>query len=416
LPKSLPEWLDHIERQHARSIELGLDRVRAVALDLDLLPCKIPTLTIAGTNGKGSSATLAGAILRAGGHVCGVYTSPHLLRYNERVQIDGRPVDDAALCAAFEAVEHARGATPLTYFEYGTLAALWLFQRAAVDVQVLEVGLGGRLDAVNVIDPEVALLTNVGLDHRDWLGDDREQIGAEKAGIFRSGRVAVLGEPDPPQSVLRHAAALGAPLRRAGIDFHRRNHPDGRWSWQGGAQCWDDLPAPALAGAYQYDNAAAVLAALQALSVWRPVDAAAVRRGLTQVHLEGRLQRHGRWLLDVAHNAEAAGVLAAHLRTLTPAPRRLVLGMLADKPIVDVARLLGPLFERVHCAGLPGPRGLSGAALAALLTGAGFDAEAHADVAEAMQAAADATTGTVVVAGSFLTVAAALADKEILRR
>nr|WP_245586054.1 folylpolyglutamate synthase/dihydrofolate synthase family protein [Solimonas soli] len=402
---------------HPRSIALGLERVRAVAARLGL-PHRGPhTLTIAGTNGKGSSATLAAGIYRAAGYRVGLYTSPHVLRYPERIQIDGRTADDAALCAAFEAIDAARGDVPLTYFEFGTLAALWLFRAARVEVQVLEVGLGGRLDAVNLVDADVALLTNVGLDHRDWLGDSREQIGAEKAGIFRAGRPAVLVERAPPASVLDAARDVGAPLLRLGGEFDYAVLPDGGWSWRCGSETWTRLPRPALAGAVQYQNAAGVLAALQAGLQRRPLRRDDCERGLALLRLRGRCESYRGVLLDVAHNAEAAQVLADFLRRETAAPRALVLGMLADKPVGEVGRLLAGAADHLYAVGLDGPRGLSAAALQARLREAGVDSQTCDNIGDALRRARRAVgdAGSVVATGSFLTVAAAINELDASR-
>ncbi|PPE72805.1 bifunctional tetrahydrofolate synthase/dihydrofolate synthase [Solimonas fluminis] len=407
---TLADWLAWQEQLHPKSIELGLERVRSVALRLGLLPARAVTLTIAGTNGKGSSSTLAAAICREAGYRTGLYTSPHLQRYNERVMIDGVPASDAQLCRAFAAIEQARAATPLTYFEFGTLAALWLFREADVQVQVLEVGLGGRLDAVNIVDPDAALITNIGLDHTDWLGADRESIGREKAGILRPGRPAVLVERHPPESVLQIAQDLGVPLLRLGRDYDFAPR-DGAWRWRGPAGALDDLPPPALPGAMQLQNASGVLALLETLRERLPVAPAAVAAALRALRLPGRLQRLGACLLDVGHNAEAAEVLAEHLQSLRPRGRvLLVLGMLADKPVEAFARLLQPQVSRAFLGGLPGPRGLDAHALQARLRSLGMDTEACRDIPEALRRALAqaAPEDLVVVTGSFITVAAAL--------
>lgn len=406
----LADWLAWQERLNPRQIELGLDRTREVAQRLRLLPAAATTVTVAGTNGKGSSTTLAAAIYRAAGYRVGCYTSPHLLRYNERIVLDGEIVADGVLCEAFAAVEAARRDIPLTYFEYGTLAALWLFRNAAVDVQVLEVGLGGRLDAVNIVDADCALLTNIGLDHTDWLGPDRESIGREKAGIFRTARPAVCVDPEPPMSVRAAAARLAVDLRYLNLDFSYTR--DGAaWDWRGRDGACLQLPLPGLPGEIQLRNAAGVLAVVEALQVLRPVHQAAIATGLQVMTLPGRLQRHADLLLDVAHNAEAAQTLSDYLRTqgVSP-PRCLVLGMLADKPVEAVGSLLSPLFERIYAAGLPPPRGLSGTALQARLATVGVVAEACEDVAAALSAARAQRVGSapIMVCGSFLTVAAAL--------
>lgn len=407
---TLAEWLAWQEQLHPKSIELGLERVRSVALRLGLLPARAVTLTIAGTNGKGSSSTLAAAIYREAGYRTGLYTSPHLQHYNERVAIDGVPASDTELCRAFLAIEQARGATPLTYFEFGTLAALWLFREADVRVQVLEVGLGGRLDAVNIVDADAALITNIGLDHTDWLGQDRESIGREKAGVLRQGRPAVLVERHPPESVLAAAETLQVPLLRLGRDYDFSPR-DTAWRWQGPSVALDELPLPALPGAMQLQNASGVLALVESLRGTLPVETPAIAAALRSLSLPGRLQRVGACLLDVGHNAEAAEVLAEHLRSLRPAGRvLLVLGMLADKPVEAFARLLQPLVSRAFLGGLPGARGLDAQALQARLRSLGMETEACRDIPEALrraQAQAE-PEDLVVVTGSFITVAAAL--------
>lgn len=368
------------------------------------------TLTVAGTNGKGSSATLASLIYREAGWRTGLYTSPHLRRYNERVAIDGREAEDAALCRAFEAVEAARDGVSLTYFEFGTLAALWLFREARVQVQVLEVGLGGRLDAVNLVDADCVLITGIGLDHVDWLGPDRESIAREKAGVFRGGRPAVSADPDPPAALAAQARALGAPLLQLGRDFRFTAGP-ADWCWQGQAARFDGLPPPGLAGAAQQRNAAGVLAAVEQLQSLRAVPAAAIRAALPKLRLPGRIERRGRYLFDVAHNAEAAQVLAEHLGRL-PKGRTIwaVTGMLSDKPVESFAAALAPRVGGWLFAGLPPPRGLPGAELAARAAAAGVTGEGCIDVAHALERAQQqAAAGDVIlVCGSFVTVAAAL--------
>lgn len=408
---SLDEWLRRQESLNPRAIELGLDRVRRVAARLGLLQTAAYTLTVAGTNGKGSSATLAAGIYRAAGYHVGLYTSPHILRYNERVQIDGLAASDAALCAAFDAIEAVRGDDLLTYFEFGTLAALWLFRQQRVEVQVLEVGLGGRLDAVNLVDADVAMLTNVGLDHQDWLGDNREAIGREKAGVFRAHRPAVLVEREPPQSVLDAATVLNAHKLRLGRDFDYEISKDGRWNWISSGERWTQLPPPGLVGTMQYRNAAGVFAAVQAGQLRRPVRREAFERALPKLQrLRGRCEPYCGVLLDVAHNVEAAEVFADVLRADRATPRALVLGMLADKPVEAIARVLAPVVDAVFAIGLPGPRGLSAEALQARLHEGGLAAQTCDNMASALARARSSagTNGSVAVTGSFLTVAAAI--------
>jgi dihydrofolate synthase/folylpolyglutamate synthase len=408
-PRSLADWLAYQEQVHPRSIELGLERVRAVALRLGLLPPQAATLTVGGTNGKGSSATLAAEIYRHAGYRVGLYRSPHLLEYNERVAVDGVPVDDAALCDAFAAIEQARGEIPLTYFEFGTLAALLAFRHAGAQVQVLEVGLGGRLDAVNIVDADCSLITNIGLDHTDWLGPDRDSIGYEKGGILRAGRPAVIGEADPPARLLQHAQALGTVLLRSQRDYRYRIGADGRWSWSGVREAYAHLPAPGLAGAVQYQNAAAVLAAIEALQPLRPVALAALAAALAGLRLRGRFETIGNTILDVAHNAEAAQVLAQNLRAAPVAGRTwLVLGMFADKPVEAVCAALAPLVAAAFFAALPPPRGLDAGELRRRARNAGVDGRVCETVEGAYveACAAAAADDRIVVCGSFLTVAA----------
>lgn len=422
-PKSLGQWLAYIERQHPRSIELGLDRVRTVARRMRLGRPAKQVITVAGTNGKGSTVAFIEAIARAAGWRVGAYTSPHLLAYNERVRIDGEDVADTDLVAGFEAVEAARVLrqggddrdVALTYFEYGTLAALWLFERSKLDLAVLEVGLGGRLDAVNLVDADVAVVTTVDIDHVDWLGNDREAIGFEKAGIARPWKPLVLGEDDPPSSVLGHAYAIGAPAIRANCDFFFEALDAQAWCWREVGYALQ-LPLPRLAAPAQLRNAATAIAALRALG--KPLPKAAIAHGIAAARLPGRLQRFERdgveVVVDVGHNPQAARELAAWLRA-SPAPGRTfaVFAALGDKDVAGVVAALGDSIERWYLAGLAetGPRGLAVDAFAQRLSGtAAGDGERHVDVAGALQAAlAQARAGDrILVFGSFHTVAAAL--------
>ena len=412
----LQQWLAYIERQHPRTIELGLERVREVATRLGLERPAAQVVSVAGTNGKGSTVAFIEAIARAGGWKVGAYTSPHLLRYNERVRIDGEEASDPALAEAFAAVETARSDTPLTYFEYGTLAALWLFQRAALDLVVLEVGLGGRLDAVNLVDADVAVITTVDIDHCDWLGEDRETIGGEKVGIARAWKPLVLGEVDPPSSVLRHAYAIGANAIRLGSDFFHEPVDDSHWRWREvGAEL--RLPQPRLAAPAQRANAATAIAALRALP--RALPEAAFAAGVAAAELPGRLQRFARdgveVVVDVAHNPQAARELAAWLRAQPAAPTLAVFAALADKDAAAMVEPLAGLVAHWHLAGLEDAvRGQDvdafGQRLAASAAGAAATSSRHAQVADALdQACASAGPGArVLVFGSFHTAAAAL--------
>jgi dihydrofolate synthase/folylpolyglutamate synthase len=421
-PATLGAWLAHLETLHPKAIAMGLDRVADVRTRMDArLAC--PVVTITGTNGKGSTCALMESILGAAGHRTVLYTSPHLVSYNERVRVAGVPATDAELVAAFNAVEDARADVPLTYFEFGTLAALWLFARARPAAAILEVGLGGRLDAVNVVDPDVAVVTSVDLDHMDYLGPTREDIGREKAGIFRAGRPAVCGDPDPPASLVAHASAIGAPLALAGRDYGYAT-AGAQWNYWGPTGKRHGLPPPALRGAVQLGNAATAIAALDFLRDRLLVSAGALRAGLVSVELAGRFQvLPGRpvVVLDVAHNPHAARALASTLATMGFFPRTIaVFGMLGDKDIAGVVAATAPLVDRWHVATLPGPRGASTALLRAALRDGGVASESiHAfdDVRAAYRAAAE-TAGEadrILVFGSFLTVGAALADDDARR-
>ncbi len=413
LPKTLSEWLALLETRHPKAIDLGLDRAEAVRARLGLQPA-CPIITVAGTNGKGSVCAYLEAMLSAAGYQVGCYTSPHLLRYNERVRIGRQEASDADLANAFNAVEQARGNTSLTYFEQGTLAAVWLFQQQGVEVMVLEVGLGGRLDAVNLWDADCAIVTTIDLDHQDYLGPDRECIGLEKAGVLRAGRPAICGEANPPQSLLKHAAALGVQLIRIGQDIQLdigRDH----WSCRVGGVDYANLPQPRMPGRHQYNNAAVALAALWALRQRLPVDSEAIGEGLNEARQPGRFQLVGeqpRRLLDVAHNPESARSLAANLRDLpNPGEIHAVFAMLGDKDIAGVVAELSRVIGHWHIAGLNVPRGSDGDALARVLQAAGCSYTVHADVATAWQSACEAAkpTDTIAAFGSFYTVAQIMA-------
>ncbi|HHM06254.1 MAG TPA: bifunctional tetrahydrofolate synthase/dihydrofolate synthase [Gammaproteobacteria bacterium] len=412
--RTLQAWLSWQERLHPRAIDLGLERVRVVQQRLGLQRPPFLLITVAGTNGKGSCVALLEAVLVAAGYRVGAYTSPHLLRYNERVRVAGAAVSDDELCAAFERIDRARGAISLTYFEFGTLAAMDIFFRAGLDVAILEVGLGGRLDATNAWDADLALISTVDVDHSAWLGPDREAIGREKAGIMRPWRPVVLGETAPPASVLAHAAAVGAQPYSLGRDFGSDVGPAG-WGWWGpGGHGWQGLPEPLGGGAVQRGNAAAVLMALTLLAERCPVGVTAVREGLAAARLRGRAQCLDgaglRWC-DVAHNPQAARALAARLRELPCAGRRhAVLGMLADKDAAGVVAALADEVDGWHAAGLAVPRGLSGAELAGRMGTLAAPVSVCENVAAALEAVA-AQAGEqdrIIVVGSFYTVSAAL--------
>lgn len=428
-PQTLADWLNHLESLHPKGqagIELGLDRVRCVREALGQRE-HCPVITVGGTNGKGSTCAYLENIIDRAGYRVGCYTSPHILAYNERVRVNGRPVDDATLCSAFAKVEAARqqSGVALTYFEFGTLAAWEVFAAADVEAAILEVGLGGRLDAVNVYEPDVAIVTGVALDHTEWLGADREAIGYEKAGIFRSGKPALCADPQPPQSLLAHAAAIGADLRLIGRDFgFERPAADAaenrlQWRWwcrSGGQLLRRTLAHPGLRGPTQLFNASVALAALDAIGDRLPVTMQAIRPGLIETELSGRFQvvpGKPAIVLDVGHNPQAIRVLADNLSGMGFFDRtHAVLGMLADK---DIAAALAPLAGRVdvwHLATLPGPRGTPAARLAQIVREEGLGGEIveYATPLEAMRAARGAAgeSDRILAFGSFYTVAGAL--------
>jgi dihydrofolate synthase/folylpolyglutamate synthase len=418
--RTLAEALSFQQSSHGPSIDLGLERVREVAARLSLLEKRCPVVIVGGTNGKGSTACDLASMLTACGARVGLFTSPHLIRYNERVQIDGVEVADAALLAAFERIEAVRGATTLTFFEYNTLAALDAFRDANVSAMVLEVGLGGRLDATNIIDADVAVLCSVGLDHADWLGDTLELIGAEKAGIFRAGQAVVLGSPNMPASVWERAAALQCRVHVAQRDFEAHIHGRGDrsepWDFRSALCKLDQLPAPALAGAIQYQNAAAALTALNLLGVPGACERDRIARGLSRVRLPGRFQRvpgEVEWVLDVAHNEQAAAVLAAELRSQPVRGRTIaVAGMLADKDATAVGRELDGVIDHWLLADLSDePRGLSAEALKSRLPPLRGALELMPNVAAACARARELARprDRVVVLGSFHVVGPALA-------
>ena len=375
--RTLAEWLELQDSVHPLSIDLSLERVTEVAQRLGVATPAFRVVTVGGTNGKGSVAAHAEALLRALGTPVGLFTSPHLVRYNERIRVGGAEAGDAELIEAFERIEAARGGTTLTFFEYNTLAALLIFARRAVEVAVLEVGLGGRLDATNLVPADVAVIASVGLDHREWLGESLEAIGAEKAGILRAGRPAVLGTAEMPASVFERIGALGARALVAGRDFTWEVAGE-RWSYHGSGLALADLRPSRLAGSIQYRNAAAAITAVAALvaqrPLGRPIERQAVNAALGAVRLAGRFEivpGEVEWILDIAHNEPAAQVLAAHLGERPPggsSPGRgrtlAVAGVLADKDAAGIAAALAPRVDHWILCALPGPRGGSAAELA----------------------------------------------------
>jgi len=414
--RELEGWLRWIAEQHPVSIELTLDRVRHVADRLHIAP-SVPVITVGGTNGKGSTCAMLEAMLDRAGYRTGLYTSPHLLRYNERVRISRREADDDALCRAFAAVEAARGEVSLTYFEFGTLAALWLMREASVDVMILEVGMGGRLDAVNIVDADCAVVASVDLDHMEFLGDTRDRIGFEKAGIFRASRPAVCGDPDPPPSLVEHARAIGARLLVAGVDFSALDEGGGQWRYRGPGRSRYGLPFPALRGDYQLGNAAVAITALDTVSDRLPVSAEAVRTGLLTAEIPGRFQVvPGRptVILDVAHNPHAARVLARSLSRMPPDGGRTiaVFSMLGDKDIEGVVREVKACIDAWYVAPTDGARSTPVSRLREALTRASALDPTHEfdTLPAAWRAAREAARDNdrIVVFGSFHTVAEVL--------
>lgn len=412
--ETLGEWLAWLEDLHPKAIDLGLDRVGAVAARMGLNRPGCPVITVAGTNGKGSCVALLEAVLTAAGHRVAAYTSPHLLHYNERVRVDGREAGDAELCAAFDRVDRARDDISLTYFEFGTLAALDLFAASAPDIMILEVGLGGRLDAVNIVDCDVALVTAIGLDHVEWLGRDRDTIAREKAGIFRTGRPAVCADPAAPISLLQTADELGVPLFLAGRDFSVEFDPQDpdRWSWRSGDTRIAGLPAPGLQGRFQYDNAAAVLMLLSLLPQQFQCAEAVIRDVLPRIRVPGRFQRlsgTATVILDVAHNVDAVRALAISLLAEPASGRtRAVTAMLGDKDIDGMISSMSDIVDEWHVAGLQSARAATVQRLrdAIMARAPASPVIMHADVASAYREALGAAQSgdRIVVFGSFHTV------------
>ena len=418
LPTTLPDWLAMLETRHSETqINMGLDRVQAVKARMQLaFTC--PVIMVAGTNGKGSTCAMLESVLLRAGYKVGLYIKPHFLDFNERARVLGEMASDEQIVASFNAVEAVRGDTPLTYFEFTTLAILHLLSQAKLDVAILEVGLGGRLDAVNVIDADVAIVTSVDIDHTDYLGDTREAIGFEKAGIFRPGKAAICSDPVPPQSLIDHAEAIGADLWLMGRDFNYSGDKQ-QWNYGGREQRRNSLAYPSLRGANQILNATAVLAALEVLKLKLPVGAQEVRTGLVTVELPGRFQvLPGRpsVILDVAHNPHAASALNQNLGNMGFHPYTyVVFGSMQDKDIDGVLAAMSEHVDHWCLTGLPSPRAATASELAAKVqimledkpdssehTVSIFDDPAQA-FANAMSRAGE--NDRIVVFGSFLTVA-----------
>lgn len=412
--RTLPEWLAWQEGLHFTAIELGLDRCRKVAETMGLLPPPFAVISIAGTNGKGSCARMLQSILKQAGYRVGTYTSPHLLRYNERISVNGIEVDDASLCQSFARIDRARGNISLTYFEFGTLAAIDLFHQANIDIAVMEVGLGGRLDAVNMLDADVALISTIDLDHENWLGHDRDQIGREKAGIFRSMRPAICADPAPPASIRVAAEQVGALYYLSGRDFQVEQNAD-VWTWQSGITRFENLPVPG-GRAHQMRNAAGVLMVLEVLAERFPVEIATILSCLREFRLPGRFEvipGEVPLILDVAHNRQAASILAENLADVSTTGRNLILaGMLKDKNHAALFQFLAPLADKWYLTTLKNERGAESGVLADALRSVDADAdiECFDEIDEVFELIfAEAEPGDrIIVTGSFLTVGAAV--------
>jgi dihydrofolate synthase/folylpolyglutamate synthase len=412
---TLGQWLAWQETLHPERIDLGLDRVAQVASRLGSLQPGAAVITVGGTNGKGSSVAMLEAILGAAGYRVGAFTSPHLLRYNERIRIDGQDAGDAILCAAFHRIDQARRETSLTYFEFNALAAMDIFTRMEVDIALLEVGLGGRLDAVNIVDADIALITGVDIDHCQWLGPDRDAIGREKAGICRGGRPVVCSDPAPPAGLRQRAAEIGARWICAGEEFGFEVENDA-WTWWGPGRMRRTLPRPALHGLHQLQNASGVLMALETFRERFPVPLPAIEKGLRSVRLAGRYQMMNgvvEQVFDVAHNVQSARALAENLRTCRNGGRTLlVLGMLNDKDVHGFTTALAPHIDAWYLAGLDGSRGLTAQELARRVVTRDEDIAvlcfSNVEAAYAAARGAARTDDRIVVCGSFHTVAQAV--------
>ncbi len=413
--RTLEDWLTHIQSVHWRTIDMSLERVRRVLDNLHIQPLEFVLVSVAGTNGKGSSVGMLEAILAEDGYRTGAYTSPHLVHYGERIRVQGTPAAEAELCRAFEMIEAARDDVPLTYFEFGTLAALLIFHNHNVDVALLEVGMGGRLDAVNAVDADVSLITSIAIDHVNWLGPDRARIAVEKAGVMRAGRPAVVADAEPPPALIEYAQRLKAHLYLLRREFDYQVRGD-VWDWSGpGHRRHRALPKPGLMGQWQFRNAAGALMVLECLATQLSVSSEAIRRGLRSVNVPGRFQvlpGGPEIILDVAHNVAAVSALRDQLRTLGARRRTLaVCAMLRDKPVREVAKLLSDDIDQWWVAPIDDPRGAGGEELYrevfhGLGPGAGDKVASCVSVTEAFERARAAAHGDdrILVFGSFHTV------------
>jgi dihydrofolate synthase/folylpolyglutamate synthase len=412
--KTLHDWLSWQESLHLSAIDLGLDRIRIVAERLNLLSPSFKIFTVAGTNGKGSTVAMLDSILRAEGYVTGVYTSPHIIRYNERIQVNGSQASDEWICQVFTEIDQARGDISLTYFEFGTLAALLIFQQQGIDVAVLEVGLGGRLDAANLWDADIAVITSIGIDHVAWLGNDREKIGFEKAGIMRSEKPVICGDPEPPASIAEHAASTHARLIQYGQHYQWKKGLDS-WSWQYQGLQYQQLPLPSLRGDIQLQNAATALTALAVSGL--NISEKALRKGLKNIVLMGRLQKvqdEPEVLLDVAHNAHAAKELAIYLRNHKKQGKtRAVFSILADKNIEDVTPYLKDVVDEWYVSAVNDTRAMSTHSIIEALQKTGCTvAGSYTTIDKAMDQALKHSLAKdrVVIFGSFLVISEVISN------
>lgn len=408
---TLQEWLQWQETLHPSEIDLGLERVRAVMQRMQLSEPDFTVISVAGTNGKGSCVAMLDTIYRAAGYQVGAYTSPHIHRYNERICINGEEISDTALCEVFERIDQCRGDTSLTYFEFGTLAAIALFHQADIDMAILEVGLGGRLDAVNVLDADVALITSIGLDHQDWLGDKRESIALEKAGVARPQRPTVCGDTDPPQTLIDHLSKIESPLYLLNRDFHHQVE-GASWRWRCGQRVRDALPWPALRGEIQLNNAASVLMALQLLEDRFPISTANIREGLATATAPGRFQvipGHVTLIADVAHNEQAAQALASTLKQMPcDGKTHAVFGVLQNKDVFGIVNALRDVVDSWHLADLNVDRAMATSEIRVVLQQANIRVPVYSypsiKLAKESAIASSAEQDRVVVFGSFYVV------------
>ena len=417
--KCLQEWLDWQQTLHSQKIELGLERIAEVANVMGVTTPKYKTIVVAGTNGKGSIVSTLESIYHHAGYRVGGYTSPHLLHYNERIRVQQQNSKDDELCSAFDKVDRARGDTSLSYFEFGTLAAMQIFSESDLDIALYEVGLGGRLDAVNILDSDLAFVTSIGIDHVQWLGSTRESIGYEKAGVFRSNHTAICGDANPPESLLNYAKELGTDLRLINQHFSFHKQEGDEWSFTSEDVKWENLPMPSLFGDAQLGNAATALMGVVCMDHKVPVTRESIDRGLTNISLPGRFQRiQGpcEIILDVAHNLDSAKALVKNLNALEPATKTIaVFAVLADKDVCGIIECVGGIFDEWHVSQLKSERALKKEDLKKQLDGCCDNCliHLHDSISDAYLAAKDGVDPAmrIVVFGSFLTVAEVLSQE-----